>query len=178
MNPAALEFRHSYIAPPQSHNAGLTISQKQAAYADLLRHERVMPAHKTLPGRPAPLHPAVVLDRSLPTNIPDHPTAIQVNGLRQSATVLAHWSGYVTGVNTFNDGVLCGNWEEARATPAPEPRGSAIPSAHARNWGTTTQQSSKWLGDFQPAPGPTPAAHDGHWSHRAGPPRPPPGSRR
>jgi hypothetical protein len=150
VNAAALEFRHSYVAPPQSHNASLSIVQKAAAYADLLRHEQMeRPVSRTLPERPPPTKTGFAHDRSLPTNIPDHPTAIQVNGLRQTATVLPHWSGYVAGVNTYNEGVLCGNWQEARHDPAFEPTGSVIPSANARNWVSTTKLASKWLGDFQ-----------------------------
>lgn len=159
MNAAALEYRHSYVSPPVSHNSSLTIAQKQAAYTDLLRHEQFeRPLLRTLPERPPPVSKAFVYDRSLPTNIPDHPTAIQVNGLRQSATTLSHWSGYVAGVNSYNEGVLCGSWAEARMNPGLEPRSSMIPSANARNWATTTQQASKWLGDFHSAAEPSLAA--------------------
>lgn len=161
MNAAALEYRHSYVSPPQPHMSSLSIVQKQAAYADMLRHEQMeRPVTRQLPERPAPIAKAAMYDRSLPTNIPDHPTAIQVNGLRQQATPLAHWSGYVAGVNQYGDGVLCGNWDEARLDPNHEPRGSMIPSANARNWKTTTSLSSSWLGDFQgtAAPPPQPAS--------------------
>jgi hypothetical protein len=72
-----------------------------------------------------------------------------VNGLRQEATPLAHWSGYVAGVNQYNDGVLCGNWEETRHEPHAEPRSTMIPSANARNWVTMTKRSDQWLGGFE-----------------------------
>merc|ERR1711871_367726 len=55
------------------------------------------------------------LERSLATNIPDHPTAIQVNGLRQERTEHVMCPGHVYGVNSFDARVLCGNWAEERA---------------------------------------------------------------
>lgn len=161
MNSAALEYRHSYVSPPMSHSASLTIVQRQSAYADLLKHQQMeRPAPAPLPARPPPVQQPFQHDRSLPTNVLDHPTAIQVNGLRQQATPLAHWSGYVAGVNTYNEGVLCGNWEESRQVPGPEPRGSVIPTANARNWSSTTHDASKWLGDFRSAGAPKLGAHD------------------
>merc|ERR1711988_1970299 len=55
------------------------------------------------------------LERSLATNIPDHPTAIQVNGLRQERTEHVMCPGHVYGVNSFDTRTLCGNW--ARSAP-------------------------------------------------------------
>merc|ERR1719231_1369890 len=58
------------------------------------------------------------LYRSLATNIPDHPTAIQVNGLRQERTEDVMCPGYVDGVNSYNARTLCGNWAEERCDKA------------------------------------------------------------
>jgi len=61
------------------------------------------------------------LERSLSTNIPDHPTAIQVNGLRQERTEHVMCPGHVYGVNSFDARTLCGNWAEERCDKAYKP---------------------------------------------------------
>ena len=55
------------------------------------------------------------MERSLATNIPDHPTAIQVNGLRQERTEGAMCPGYIEGVGSYDARTLTGNWAEDRA---------------------------------------------------------------
>lgn len=58
------------------------------------------------------------LERSLSTNIPDHPTAIQVNGLRQERTEHVMCPGHIYGVNSYDARTLCGNWAEERCDKA------------------------------------------------------------
>ena len=58
------------------------------------------------------------LERSLSTNIPDHPTAIQVNGLRQERTEHVMCPGHIYGVNSYDARTLCGNWAEVRCDKA------------------------------------------------------------
>lgn len=156
-------FRSSYTRPTQSHTQTLSLVQKQAAYAELLRHEQAdHPPARAPVARPPPQN-AEVYDRSLPTNVPDHPTAIQVNGLRQSATPLAHWSGYVAGVNTYNSNVLEGNWAEERAHPDFEPDDSKLPTmlpSRALGWETTTKLGHKWHGPPPSRPPPSMAAEN------------------
>merc|ERR1711988_3440 len=52
------------------------------------------------------------LERSLATNIPDHPTAIQVNGLRMERTEGILFPGSLDGVGSYDARVLTGNWSE------------------------------------------------------------------
>ena len=54
------------------------------------------------------------MERSLATNIPDHPTAIQVNGLRQERTEGAMCPD-IEGVGSYDARTLTGNWAEDRA---------------------------------------------------------------
>jgi len=75
------------------------------------------------------------LPRSLPTNIPDHPTAIQVNGLRQERTSGSLCPGYVDGVNSYDARTLVGNWAEERSDKAYRP------SYHKAS---TCRQPSRW----------------------------------
>jgi len=72
------------------------------------------------------------LERSLPTNIPDHPTAIQVNGLRQERTEHVMCPGHVYGVNSFDSRTLCGNWAEERADKSYKP--SVLKAATGNDW--------------------------------------------
>mmetsp|Transcript_12703 Transcript_12703/g.37296 ORF Transcript_12703/g.37296 Transcript_12703/m.37296 type:complete len:245 (-) Transcript_12703:171-905(-) len=160
VNPAALEFRHSYIDPSRSHHSSLTPVQKQNAYTDLLKHEQMeRPIPKVAVPRPPPSK-VFQHERSLPTNVPDHPTAIQVNGLRQTATPLPHWAGYVAGVNKFKPGVLEGNWEADRLLDDYEPGGSILPSGHALNWETTTQLAAKAVKPYTTTKKPSQAAEN------------------
>ena len=61
------------------------------------------------------------LERSLSTNIPDHPTAIQVNGLRQERTEHVMCPGHVYGTNSFDSRTLVGNWAEERCDKSYKP---------------------------------------------------------
>lgn len=155
LNEAALEFRHSYIAPTVTHAKSLSHVQQQAAFADMLRHEQHFdsaprPEHKAA-ALPAPKKTLEgIEDRSLPTNIVDHPTAINVNTLRQSATPLAHWSGLVTGVQSFSSSVLVGNWQEDR-TLAPTQRGTQSVLSKPLGWDTTQEEASAWAREHYPS---------------------------
>lgn len=77
------------------------------------------------------------LERSLSTNIPDHPTAIQVNGLRQERTVDVMCKGHVYGVNTYDTRTLCGNWSEERSDKAHMPSSWKSSSGNDWQWRTT-----------------------------------------
>jgi len=77
------------------------------------------------------------LERSLATNIPDHPTAIQVNGLRQERTEHVMCPGHVYGVNTFDTRTLVGNWAEERCDKAYKPSSHKAPSGSDWQFQTT-----------------------------------------
>ena len=87
------------------------------------------------------------LERSLATNIPDHPTAIQVNGLRQERTEHVMCPGHVYGVNSYDVRTLCGNWAEERSDKAYVPSEYKAPTG--RDWqfqttyGDMTQHTKK-----------------------------------
>jgi len=88
------------------------------------------------------------LERSLSTNIPDHPTAIQVNGLRQERTVDVMCKGHVYGVNTYDTRTLCGNWSEERCDKAHVPSAWKAPSGSDWQWRTTYQELTKHTQDM------------------------------
>jgi len=77
------------------------------------------------------------LERSLATNIPDHPTAIQVNGLRQERTEHVMCPGHVYGVNTYDVRTLVGNWAEERCDKAYLPSSTKAPSGSDWQFQTT-----------------------------------------
>merc|ERR1719203_1627878 len=81
------------------------------------------------------------LERSLATNIPDHPTAIQVNGIRQERTEDVLCPGYVDGVNSYDVRTLCGNWAEERCDKA------YVPSYHKSASGRSSSRWSTTYGD-------------------------------
>ena len=77
------------------------------------------------------------LERSLSTNVPDHPTAIQVNGLRQERTEHVMCPGHVYGVNSYDTRTLCGNWAEERCDKAYKPSTTKAPSGSDWQFRTT-----------------------------------------
>ena len=77
------------------------------------------------------------LERSLSTNIPDHPTAIQVNGLRQERTEHVMCPGHVYGVNSYDTRTLCGNWSEERCDKAYKPSQGKAPTGSDWQFQTT-----------------------------------------
>jgi len=77
------------------------------------------------------------LERSLSTNIPDHPTAIQVNGLRQERTEHVMCPGHIYGVNSFDTRTLVGNWAEERSDKAYKPSAKGAPSGSDWQFQTT-----------------------------------------
>ena len=120
---AALDYRSSWIAGEMVAMTKATTHNRDAkAWTETLQNEaRGManfgikrPPRRELP----PPHRATRylestgLDRSLSTNIPDHPTAIQVNGLRMERVDGVVCPGYVEGVGSYDARVLCGNWSE------------------------------------------------------------------
>ena len=77
------------------------------------------------------------LERSLSTNIPDHPTAIQVNGLRQERTEHVMCPGHIYGVNTYDARTLTGNWAEERCDKAYLPSVGKAPTGSDWQFETT-----------------------------------------
>jgi len=93
------------------------------------------------------------LERSLATNIPDHPTAIQVNGLRMERVEGVVCPGYVDGVGSYDARVLTGNWNEERSDKAYVPSIGKQSTGRAWMWETTYQALSASVKDrVRPAP--------------------------
>ena len=145
---AALDYRASWIAADmmaktkatdyniKSHLWSETLGNESRAHANSLSN----PAQ--LSALPAPVRRTQYLEtsgleRSLSTNIPDHPTAIQVNGLRQERTVNVICPGHVYGVNTFDTRTLVGNWAEERSDKSYVPSGYKAPTGRDWAWQTT-----------------------------------------
>jgi hypothetical protein len=94
------------------------------------------------------------LERSLSTNIPDHPTAIQVNGLRQERTEHVMCPGHVFGIGSYDSRVLCGNWAEERSDKSYVPSVGKASTGNDWQWSTTYRQMTENLADkVLPAPG-------------------------
>jgi len=87
------------------------------------------------------------LERSLSTNIPDHPTAIQVNSLRQERTIDVMCKGHVYGVNTYDTRTLSGNWSEERCDKAHTPSPWKASSGSDWQWRTTFDDMTKNMSD-------------------------------
>jgi len=84
------------------------------------------------------------LGRSLSTNIPDHPTAIQVNGLRQERTEHVMCPGHVYGVGTYDTRTLVGNWAEERSDKSYKPSQHKAPSGSDWQFGTTYSEMTQY----------------------------------
>ena len=155
---AALDYRASWIAAEmmaKSRNAQTTPSNSQRLWEETLNNEQK--AHANSVERPAkryllpppPQHTNYLesngLERSLATNIPDHPTAIQVNGLRQERTENVMCPGHVFGTNTFDARTLCGNWAEERCDKSYQPSTSKAPTGSDWQWQTTYGEASKHM---------------------------------
>jgi len=147
---AALDYRASWIAgemmektKASSNNA----NNRSQLWSETLGNEDravqnslLNPAAKMM--LPAPMRKTQYLEssgleRSLATNIPDHPTAIQVNGLRQERTEHVMCPGHVYGVNTFDTRTLVGNWAEERCDKAYKPSLSKAPTGSDWQFQTT-----------------------------------------
>ena len=138
---ASLDYRASWIAGEmmkKTRDASGNPNTSAKLWGETLTNEsRAMqnsiakPAQRTVLA-PPPHHTRFVensgLDRSLSTNIPDHPTAIQVNGLRQERTEHVMCPGHVYGVNTYDTVTLCGNWAEERSDKSYVPPPNKMPS--------------------------------------------------
>jgi len=85
------------------------------------------------------------LERSLSTNVPDHPTAIQVNGLRQERTEHVMCPGHIYGVNTYDSRTLCGNWSEERADKSYVPSDARAPNGTGMGFETTYGEMTRNL---------------------------------
>lgn len=146
---AALDYRASWIAGEvvdQTRKVGTNPNIAGALWSETLGNEAkasansmARPAKRTV--LPPPMHVAHFLesnglDRSLPTNIPDHPTAIQVNGLRQERTEHVMCPGHVYGVNSFDARTLCGNWAEERCDKSYVP--SELKASTGNDWQFST----------------------------------------
>ena len=155
---AALDYRSSWIAGEMVAMTKATTHNRDAkAWTETLQNEaRGManfgikrPPRRELP----PPHRATRylestgLDRSLSTNIPDHPTAIQVNGLRMERVEGVVCPGYVEGVGSYDARVLCGNWSEERCDKAYVPSDGKASTGRAWQWETTYEALSKSVAD-------------------------------
>jgi len=127
---ASLDYRASWISGDMvAKTNDATPARNSKLMAEILSTEaraQAMPKSFTKSELPAPdTHTQYLesngLRRSLATNIPDHPTAIQVNGLRQERTEDVMCPGYVDGVSSYNARTLCGNWAEERSDKAYAP---------------------------------------------------------
>jgi len=145
---AALDYRASWIAGEMvAKTAETTQNQRSKSWTETLNNEsRGMANFSTKPPKRRELRPPYVrtqylessgLARSLSTNIPDHPTAIQVNGLRQERVEGIVCPGYVDGVGTYDARVLNGNWSEERADKAYVPSERKASTGRAWMWETT-----------------------------------------
>jgi len=147
---ASLDYRASWISGEvvkTTMNAGKSPNIAGALWGETLANEAKASANSlNRPAKRTVLPPPVVgshylessgLDRSLPTNIPDHPTAIQVNGLRQERTEHVMCPGHVYGVNSFDARTLCGNWAEERADKSYLPSELKASTGNDWQWSTT-----------------------------------------
>jgi len=155
---AALDYRASWIAgdmATKSKEFGSSATIRNRLWDETMRNEEKSYANSV--ARPAkmkelpPPHrgPAYLesngLQRSLATNIPDHPTAIQVNGLRQERTADVICKGYVHGVNTYDSRTLCGNWSEERCDKSHVPSAWKAPTGRDWQWRTTYGEMTQHL---------------------------------
>ncbi len=146
---ASLDYRASWISGEtvaMTKAAGTNPNIAGALWGETLGNEAkasanslARPAKRTVlpaPVRVAHYNETSGLERSLPTNVPDHPTAIQVNGLRQERTEHVMCPGHVYGVNSFDARVLCGNWAEERCDKSYVP--SSLKASTGNDWQMTT----------------------------------------
>lgn len=149
---AALDYRASWIAgemmaKTSSATTNPNISSK--LYRETLNNETTAfnnsiknPAARNVLAPPMRTHKYLEssgLERSLSTNIPDHPTAIQVNGLRQERTEHVMCPGHIYGVNTFDTRTLVGNWAEERCDKSYQP--SVLKAPTGSDWQFQTTYS-------------------------------------
>jgi len=145
---AALDYRASWIGGEMRAKTGeYSNNQQSAAWTETLNNEARGMANfsKDPPKRRELPHPVEKtkyletsgLERSLATNIPDHPTAIQVNGLRMERVEGVVCPGYVDGVGSYDSRVLCGNWNEERADKAYVPSEGKQSTGRQWMWQTT-----------------------------------------
>jgi len=150
---AALDYRASWIAGDMvKHTKVQTPNQKSHLWAEMLTNEarsNMKPKPQLDRGNlpPNPNHTKYResngLERSLATNIPDHPTAIQVNGLRQERTEGSLCPGYIAGVGTYDARTLTGNWSEERCDKKYRP--SDHNQSRKNEWAyvTSTQEQAR-----------------------------------
>ena len=155
---ASLDYRSSWIAGEMvAMTKATTHNQNARAWTETLQNEaRGMANSAIKPAKRRELPPphratryleSTGLDRSLSTNIPDHPTAIQVNGLRMERVEGVVCPGYVEGVGSYDARVLCGNWNEERCDKAYVPSEGNAATGRAWQWETTYEALSKSVAD-------------------------------
>ena len=155
---AALDYRSSWIAGEMvAMTKATTHNQNAKTLTETIQNEaRGMRNSETKPAKRRPLPPphratryleSSGLDRSLSTNIPDHPTAIQVNGLRMERVEGVVAPGYVEGVGSYDARVLCGNWSEERCDKHYKPSERKAATGRAWQWETTYEALSKSVAD-------------------------------
>jgi len=153
---AALDYRASWIAGEVLENtkkADRSPNISSALWSETLGNEsKAMQNSQLRPAKPsmlpAPQHRTQYLEssgleRSLSTNIPDHPTAIQVNGLRQERTEHVMCPGHVYGVNSFDSRTLVGNWAEERSDKAYRPSVGKAATGNDWQFATTYGEMTK-----------------------------------
>lgn len=150
--PASIDYRTSYVAENMvAKTKAPTLSNN---YQERVRTEELKNEIRSLaPRDPAATRPmpqllsrgvyneSTGLERSLPTNIADQPTAINVNGLKQKRTYMPTARGAGApdvSVNTFDARILCGNWSEERCDKA------YIPSEHNQAKGKQWQYQTTY----------------------------------
>jgi len=146
---AANEYRASWIGADMAQRAhSSTPNARSRLTGEVLNNEiRALGVTKNTfrppLADPNPNHHVVYLEssglaRSLATNIADHPTAIQVNGIRQERTEDVLCPGYVDGTNSYDARTLVGNWAEERCDKAYTPSSHKIATgALPARWKTT-----------------------------------------
>ena len=155
---AALDYRSSWISGEMvAMTKATTHNQKSKTLTETIQNEaRGMRNSEVKPAKRRELPPphratryleSSGLDRSLSTNIPDHPTAIQVNGLRMERVEGVAAPGYVEGVGSYDARVLCGNWNEERCDKAYKPSERKAATGRAWQWETTYEALSKSVAD-------------------------------
>jgi len=155
---AALDYRSSWISGEMvAMTKATTHNQKSKTLTETIQNEaRGMRNSEVKPAKRRELPPphratryleSSGLDRSLSTNIPDHPTAIQVNGLRMERVEGVVAPGYVEGVGSYDARVLCGNWNEERCDKAYKPSERKAATGRAWQWETTYEALSKSVAD-------------------------------
>ena len=155
---AALDYRASWIAGEMvAKTAETTQNQRSKTLTETINNEaRGMANFGVAPPKRRGLPPphrrtqyleSSGLERSLATNIPDHPTAIQVNGLRMERTEGVLFPGSLDGVGSYDARVLTGNWSEERSDKHYIPSERKASTGRQWMWQTTYEALTEHAND-------------------------------